>query len=161
MLFLQWAVSCFYLAAFSAACLASQDSRISFSHKRHSALKIECKYCHASVEDESLAGFPAAAKCMTCHRTIKSDSPDIQRLAALPAGRKPFPSQRVYTLPDYVFFSHARHRRAEVDCRTCHGDVLAGSVVTKQVSTSMKACVDCHKVRRATIACNACHELSQ
>jgi len=158
---LRSAMLCLYLAAVSPACLASQDQPIRFSHKRHSTLKIECKYCHPTVEQDALAGFPTAAKCMTCHRTVKPESPEIQRLAALPAGRKPYPSQRVYTLADYVFFSHARHRQAEIDCKRCHGDVGAQDVVTKQAPTSMKACVDCHKAHRATTACNACHELSQ
>ena len=158
---LQWVILLVYLAASLPACLASQNEPIRFDHKRHATLKIECKYCHPAVEQDTLAGFPTVAKCMTCHRTVKQDSPEIQRLAALPAGRKPFPSQRVYSLPDYVFFSHARHRKAKVDCKSCHGDVLAQDVVTKQAPTSMKACVDCHKAHHATTTCNACHELSQ
>jgi len=98
---------------------------------------------------------------MTCHRAVKTESPDIKRLAALPADARPFPTRRVYELADFVFFSHARHRRAEIDCRDCHGAVMEHDVVTRQAATTMKACVDCHKSRRASVACNLCHELSQ
>jgi hypothetical protein len=98
---------------------------------------------------------------MTCHRAVKKDSPEIQRLAALGNDAKPFPSHQVYTVADFVYFSHARHRKAGADCHNCHGAVSASDVITKEVPTTMKACVDCHKSRRASIACNVCHELGQ
>jgi hypothetical protein len=34
-------------------------------------------------------------------------------------------------------------------------------VVTKEVPTTMKSCVACHKARRAAVDCNTCHELGQ
>ena len=94
---LQWVILLVYLAASLPACLASQNEPIRFDHKRHATLKIECKYCHPAVDQDALARFPTAAKCMTCHRTVKQDSAEIRRLAALPAGRKPFPSQNACT----------------------------------------------------------------
>ena len=91
---------------------------------------------------------------MTCHRAVKKDSPEIQRLAALGKDATPFPSNQIYTVEDFVFFSHARHRKAGIECRTCHGDVSDSDVITKQFPTTMKACVDCHKSRRAPVGCN-------
>lgn len=72
-----------------------------------------------------------------------------------------FPSQRIYRLADYVFFSHARHGAAKVDCARCHGPVYERAVLAKEVDHSMKACIDCHKQNKATVVCTACHELGQ
>jgi Class III cytochrome C family len=66
----------------------------------------------------------------------------------LPA--KVTPEKPIFVLPDFVVFSHARHKTA---CATCHGE--------KPLAMKMKACVDCHKTNKATVACTACHDLSQ
>jgi hypothetical protein len=114
-----------------------------------------------TVETGEKASFPAVGKCMTCHRAMKKDSREIQRLAALGNEATPFPSRQVYTVADFVFFSHARHRKAGIDCAHCHGAVGEREVITKEVPTTMKYCVDCHKARRASQDCNTCHELGQ
>jgi hypothetical protein len=134
---------------------------VHFSHKQHAPLKIECVYCHLTVETEERAGFPAVAKCMSCHRAVKRDSEQIRRLAALGNDAKPFPTHQVYAVEDFVFFSHARHHKAAIDCRKCHGVVWERDVIVKEVPTTMKACIDCHKSHHAAIACNTCHELGQ
>jgi hypothetical protein len=141
--------------------VAAAQEPVPFSHKRHAPLKVECHYCHTTVETGERASFPAVAKCMTCHRAVKKDSPEIQRLAALGDDAKPFPFNRVYTVADFVFFSHARHRKAGIECRTCHGAVSERDVVIKEVPTTMKTCIDCHKSRQASWTCNTCHELGQ
>lgn len=50
-------------------------------------------------------GFPAESFCMSCHRTVKTGSPDIQKLAAAAKAKEPS-WVRVYRLPTYVCFSH-------------------------------------------------------
>ena len=50
---------------------------------------------------------------------------------------------------------------AKVACAACHGDVKAQAKIEVHRSTKMAACVDCHKEHKATVACNACHELGQ
>jgi c(7)-type cytochrome triheme protein len=98
---------------------------------------------------------------MTCHRAVKKDSREIQRLAALGNEATPFPSRQVYTVEDFVFFSHARHRKAGIDCASCHGAVAERDVIIQEVPTTMKSCVACHKARQASSDCNTCHELGQ
>lgn len=137
------------------------DEPIPFSHKQHAPLKIQCKVCHSTVETGERASFPAAAKCMTCHRAVKKDSPAIRRLAALAADEKPAPSERIYKVADFVSFSHARHRKAAVECRSCHGRVEENDAITLEFPPTMKFCVDCHKTRHAALECNTCHELGQ
>jgi c(7)-type cytochrome triheme protein len=98
---------------------------------------------------------------MTCHRAVKKNSPEIRWLAALGDEATPFPERQIYAVQDFVIFSHARHRKAGVECRNCHGAVSERDVITKEVPTTMKSCVDCHKARRAKSDCNTCHELGQ
>jgi len=141
--------------------LAAAPEPVSFSHKRHAPLKIECHYCHTTVETGEKASFPTVGKCMNCHRAVKQESPDIKRLAALGNDATPFPTQQVYTVEDFVFFNHARHRKAGIDCRECHGAVNDHDAVSLEVPVTMKGCVACHKTRHASVTCNTCHELGQ
>ncbi|MGH9658907.1 MAG: cytochrome c3 family protein [Bryobacteraceae bacterium] len=67
----------------------------------------------------------------------------------------------MYKTADFVVFSHARHRAAQVECRACHGPVWERDTLTREVPTSMKACLDCHKAARASVSCTICHELTQ
>jgi hypothetical protein len=98
---------------------------------------------------------------MLCHREIRKESGAIQRLAALPKDAKPFPQSRIYKLPDFVVFSHARHKSAHIDCSQCHGPVEQRDILIRELPLKMKMCVDCHKSHDATVVCNACHELNQ
>jgi hypothetical protein len=124
-----------------------------FSHKRHATLKIECVYCHAKAISAERAGFPSASRCMTCHR--QGGAP------ALAPETPIVPATPIYVLPDFVIFSHARHKTEQISCATCHGNVWAEDVVKPQLRMKMKACIDCHKTNHATVVCTACHELSQ
>jgi hypothetical protein len=134
---------------------------VEFSHKRHAPLKIDCKFCHTTVETGEKASFPAVAKCMNCHRAVKKDSRQILRLAAMRNDAMPFPAQQVYTVEDFIYFSHARHVKAGTECKECHGAVNEHDTVTLEIPVTMKACVACHKVRQAPLTCNTCHELGQ
>jgi len=105
--------------------------------------------------------LPAVSQCLLCHRGVKSDSPPIRTLARYGQKKQVVPWVRLYRAPDYVFFSHARHLAAKIDCAACHGPVPQRDVLEKEVPTNMQACMDCHRTRSATLACNACHELGQ
>jgi formate-dependent nitrite reductase cytochrome c552 subunit len=71
------------------------------------------------------------------------------------------PTKRVYKLPDFVIFSHARHLNAKIDCVRCHGPVQERDRVDLEVDHSMKACLNCHRQSKATVVCLSCHELGQ
>src|SRR5437870_1416329 len=52
---------------------------VPFSHKHHvGELGIDCRYCHASVEQSAFAGIPSTKTCMNCHSQIWSDSPELK-----------------------------------------------------------------------------------
>jgi formate-dependent nitrite reductase cytochrome c552 subunit len=141
--------------------LAVAPQPVRFSHRQHAAARIACADCHPKAQTDERAGIPQAAQCMICHTTIAKDAPAIRELARLAAGKENIPWVRVYRLPDFVFFSHAVHGKAAVECRTCHGPVEEREILQKEVSTGMRACVDCHRARKAPVDCTRCHELGQ
>lgn len=102
--------------------------------------------------------YPAEAKCMQCHSSIKTQSPAIIKLAEYYKEQKPMPWVQIYRVPDYVFFSHKAHyKKARVGCEVCHGPVAERDIITKEKPTSMMACMDCHIDRSASVSCNYCH----
>ncbi|MCC7234049.1 MAG: cytochrome c3 family protein [Bryobacterales bacterium] len=112
-------------------------------------MKWNCTQCHTGAEKAERAGFPTAASCTVCHAHAGWSAPSI-------------PSRRVYRQPDFVVFSHARHVSAgKVECATCHGDVNRTDRVALEVEHTMKTCMACHAQRKASNACNVCHELGQ
>ena len=115
-----------------------------FSHKTHAPLKIACAQCHPGAAVKERAGFPAVAQCQGCHKDWSAK----------------IPSQRVYKVRDFVFFSHAAHKD-RTGCADCHGDLWQQTSVTLFRPTTMIACVECHKENKATQVCNSCHELGQ
>ena len=91
---------------------------VSFSHKRHAPLKLQCAYCHAGCTEIEFAGFPSAEVCSTCHKR------DGDGRAGIPGSViDNIPSKRVTSCLDYVFFSHATHGTAKITCDGCHGKV--------------------------------------
>jgi hypothetical protein len=130
-----------------------------FSHKLHLTSRgLQCILCHDAVEDEDYASLPATSTCMRCHAKTRVDSPDIQRLTQYHASQEEVPWRRVYTLPDYVYFSHRRHVRvAKVTCDACHGNVRELDAMQKLRDISMASCMECHKSAGAPVQCDSCH----
>jgi hypothetical protein len=119
---------------------------VPFSHRIHAGSRIGCQSCHPGATTAARAGLPDAAKCRQCHPSMKKDVSAIEWV-------------RVYRVPDFVSFSHQKHAGAH--CSTCHGPVESRDVLMKEVSTGMVACMDCHRQKKASVACNVCHELGQ
>ena len=131
---------------------------IAYSHKQHLAMGLKCSQCHTMPGEGMQATFPSEKVCMGCHQSIKTDSAEIQKLAQFAKDQKPVPWNRVYRVPDIVWFSHAVHvTDAKIECKQCHGDVAQRDVLFKEVSTSMIACMDCHARHQAPNGCDTCH----
>jgi hypothetical protein len=155
-----------YIAAAAVAAQTGGDlppaplQPLPFSHKIHIAQKLACKDCHATPAPGDRAGFPAVSKCMACHAAVAKDRATIVKLAEFAKKQEPIPWKQVYRVPDYVAFSHKAHvERARAGCETCHGPVQERDEIRKEKSISMAACVDCHKTRGASVACDYCHEM--
>lgn len=135
------------------------EQPLPYSHKTHVALGLNCRDCHAIADPGFAAGYPAEATCMACHAAIKTDSPHIQLLAKLNAEGTAVPWNRVYRVPDFVWFSHASHvEDAAVECETCHGPVAQREVLFQEKPTTMAACMDCHARNNAPNDCDLCHD---
>jgi hypothetical protein len=122
------------------------DQPVAFSHRHHvGELKIDCRYCHTSVEKSSFAGVPPTQTCMTCHSKLFTGSPMLQPVAESVATGRPIQWNRVHVLPDYVYFDHSIHVNKGVGCTTCHGQVDEMPLIAKSQTLYMQWCIDCHR----------------
>jgi len=96
---------------------------------------------------------------MACHRSIKTESPAIQKLAQIQRDDNLISWTRVYGLPDFVFFNHQKHINASVACEVCHGPAKDRDILWQEKDVSMVGCVDCHKLRKAPVNCDLCHNI--
>jgi hypothetical protein len=122
------------------------EQPIPFSHKHHVADDgIDCRYCHTTVETSAFAGMPATQTCMNCHSQIFSQSPTLAPVRDSFQTGKPIRWNRVYTLPDFVYFDHSIHVQKGVGCSTCHGQVDQMPLTWKAQSLQMGWCLECHQ----------------
>ncbi len=122
------------------------EQPIPFSHRLHAGTyKMECAYCHVGIEKSRHASVPSLNVCMNCHSVVKADSPYIQQIQAAFAAGKAIEWVRVHELPDFVYFPHKRHIKAELACETCHGNVRQMDRVAQVSSLTMGWCMDCHR----------------
>lgn len=119
---------------------------VPYSHKLHAGdLGIDCRYCHTGVETQRNAGIPPVQVCMNCHAMIGTDRPTLAPLREAWETNKPIQWVRVHDLPDYVYFDHAAHIRAQIGCESCHGNVTEMELITRVKPLSMGWCLDCHR----------------
>ncbi len=118
-----------------------------------------CIDCHSRVDTRAEAGLPSVRKCMLCHRTIAKDKPGVQALRQYAEQKHEIPWVRVYGFePEaQVKFRHAPHIWAKIECRTCHGAVEKMTVAQPAVKHNMGTCLACHRERKASTECIACH----
>ncbi len=120
--------------------------------------KIPCLACHVWADRSPVAGLPSGRKCMGCHRFVAKDKPGVQLLARRVEDGTPLRWQRVFSVPDFIYFSHRAHVRARVDCKECHGDMTWVRTIRQDRPFTMGRCLACHEERKATRDCVACHK---
>ncbi|RDS80787.1 cytochrome C [Dyella monticola] len=119
---------------------------VPFSHKHHvDDDGIDCRFCHSSVETSSFAGIPPISTCMTCHSQLFTDAPVLKPLIDSWKTGVPLRWNRVYQLPDFVYFNHSIHIAKGVGCVSCHGRIDRMPLTRRVVSLSMDWCVNCHR----------------
>jgi hypothetical protein len=129
-----------------------------YSHQTHLALGLDCNMCHTNPEPGNLMTFPATSACMSCHDTIATKKPSIQKLAAYAKSGQTVPWVRVYTVTMGVNWTHRKHLEAGIKCESCHGLVANMAVMFQATSvTSMGVCINCHKLHAAPTVCQTCH----
>ena len=134
---------------------------IAFSHRAHAeAEDIPCVRCHQGVATQVKAGLPPVSSCVSCHRRVIPDHPEIAKLMDAFQAREPIVWTKVNSMPvtAMVHFRHDAHIRAEIECSTCHGDVADMTIARRVINTAdMGWCLDCHRAREASIDCLTCH----
>jgi hypothetical protein len=133
---------------------------IPFSHRVHAGVnKIPCQFCHEYARRSEVSGVPPVERCVGCHGSALTGgiAPVVRPWAD--RSQPPFEIRwnRVYTLPDFVRFTHRPHIHAGIQCQECHGPVETMDRVVPVKRIDMGFCVDCHTQRRATLDCVACH----
>ena len=131
---------------------------ISFSHRVHAGDKqISCLMCHSDVASREKAGLPPVQTCMLCHTSIIIAHPEVQKVRAHFAQNEPVLWNKVFVVPDFVFFNHAAHIRRSVDCSRCHGNINRMDRVTQPEELTMGFCVRCHRQNKVSVDCYVCH----
>ncbi|MBY0587510.1 cytochrome c3 family protein [bacterium] len=130
---------------------------IPFSHKLHAGdLKMDCRYCHTSVEKAAFAAIPPTSTCLNCHSgkdaagqvvatAIHSDSPKLAPVRESAATGQPIEWIKVHDLPDYAYFNHSAHVTRGVSCVSCHDRIDRMEKVYQSKELSMSWCLSCHR----------------
>jgi len=135
---------------------------IQYNHKLHVEQEgMECIDCHRYVEEKPYATIPQIEICSDCHFDEPlSESPEEEKLIAHVESDSAIPWERIYRVPDHVYFSHRRHvTLGEISCSNCHGNVAEQLAPAPQPMTpmSMEWCVDCHRENKVSNDCLTCH----
>ncbi len=145
------------------------EQPIPFSHRLHVTDKdIDCRFCHSGVDESMHAGLPPVQTCIFCHQVIITEHPEIRRLWAYygtrqdgtldPALGQPIPWERVFVMPDHVYFTHRVHTQvAGLDCEDCHGPIGDMDRLRQIRKMEMGFCLECHRPRGASTDCWTCH----
>jgi len=119
---------------------------IDYSHAVHAgANSIPCLYCHFGAEQGRHAGIPPAKICMNCHTHVRTDHPEVKKVAEAMSSSTAIAWVRVHRVPDHVYFNHSVHVQKDVACQTCHGPVESMGRVEQWSTLAMGWCIDCHR----------------
>jgi len=144
---------------------------IKFPHDLHAGvMKIDCQYCHSGAYKSKNASIPSLNVCMNCHKTVKTESPEIHKiydaLGYDPATMKydstkakPMQWVRIHNLPDFAYFNHSQHVKVgKIKCQQCHGPIETMKEVYQYSPLTMKWCIQCHKRTQVDFKGNAYYE---
>lgn len=137
------------------------DQPIAFSHRIHAGqLGLQCLFCHTDADKSYFAGIPSVQKCMSCHISVKTNSPEVQKIQKYWNEGKPIPWRRVHRvrIQNYVYFTHKRHVKKGIKCQRCHGAIETMSKVRQVSSLKMGWCISCHRANNALHDCWTCHK---
>jgi len=122
-----------------------REQPVPFSHKHHTNLGIDCRYCHTSVEKSSFANIPPTQTCMNCHNIMWKESDMLAPVRESWATGESLEWTRVNDLPDFVYFNHSIHVNNGIGCATCHGRVDQMPLTWREKPLFMKWCLECHR----------------
>jgi cytochrome c551/c552 len=150
------------------------EQPINFSHKIHAGQnKINCVYCHSSVEKSRHAGIPSTNICMNCHSAVSKGSvtgtteiAKIYEAVGWDAEKKEYTGKekpvkwiKIHNLPDHAYFNHSQHVVVgKVECQECHGKIEEMDVVEQHAPLTMGWCINCHGEKEVQMAGNGYYD---
>ena len=140
---------------------------IDFPHKRHTAMGIQCLYCHPGANRGPSSGLPTPSKCWGCHQqlAITKTSKLLPPLVQAIQNGAPLNWVPVAQVPDFVQYNHRPHLAAGLNCENCHGDLSQMNVYENPQVMNMGWCLNCHREKSAgnpelekkLLDCGTCH----
>jgi hypothetical protein len=122
------------------------DQPVQFDHRHHvHDDRIDCRFCHRTVEEAASAGYPATEVCMACHSQVWNTAPILEQVRSSYFTDQPIRWHRVHRLPQFVYFNHSIHVNKGVGCIECHGRVDQMPLVEQTAPLTMGWCLDCHR----------------
>ncbi len=141
-----WAWDTMLRSSYNTQVNVAREQPVPFSHKHHvQGLGLDCRFCHASVEDSAFAGIPPSKTCMSCHALVWKDAPVLEPVRASYKDDLPIAWTRVHDLPDFAYFDHSIHVKKGIGCTTCHGQVDEMPLVWRTQTLNMDWCLACHR----------------
>jgi len=139
--------------------LGGVEQPIAFNHKIHAENDLECLDCHPYYEEHAASGKPSIEICSGCHEEPLGESKEEKKVIEHVESGKEIAWQRLYRVPEDVYFSHRRHVAiGKLECSTCHGIIgQSTKPPSKPVKISMKKCMKCHEEKEVNNDCIACH----
>lgn len=134
---------------------------VEYNHSIHiNDVGLECVECHVGVENRARATLPAVGICEDCHSEMNGETKAEAFVVAAVENSEEIIWNRIYELPDHVYFSHRRHiALGKIECTQCHGDIQAFETppLIPFVALTMDFCIDCHDEHKVNNDCLACH----
>jgi Zn ribbon nucleic-acid-binding protein len=141
-----WALSEINRSPWITEAQVARGQPVEFSHKHHvQGLGIDCRFCHAGVEETQFAGIPPTSTCMGCHSQVWKDAPALEAVRESFRTDRSIEWVRVHDLPDFVYFDHSIHVKKGVGCESCHGRVDEMPLTWRENSLNMEWCLQCHR----------------
>ena len=122
------------------------EQPVQFDHRHHTKDEgIDCRYCHNTVDRSPSAGIPQTQLCLNCHSQVWNKSPILEPIRQSFINNTPIKWNRVYQVPEFVYFNHSIHVNKGVGCISCHGKVGEMAAIEKATPLTMSWCLECHR----------------
>lgn len=135
------------------------EQPVPYSHRLHvGELGMDCRYCHANVEESAEAMIPPTQTCMGCHNVVRTESEMLAPIRESWETGESVEWVRVHQLPDHTYFNHSAHlygalsvdadgneARVAIGCESCHGRIDEAEVVGVVEPIAMQWCLECHR----------------
>ena len=128
------------------------EQPVQFDHRHHTKDEgIDCRYCHNTVDRSPSAGIPQTQLCLNCHSQVWNKSPILEPIRESFIKNIPIKWNRVYQVPEFVYFNHSIHVNKGVGCISCHGKVGEMAAIEKATPLTMSWCLECHRRPEANL----------